>query len=62
MHEIFPRSRKPEGVDQRLSQDQLRTISLARDKGAYGCLNVLPLEEEGYVLNKEEFCEALALK
>ena len=49
-------------MDQRLSQDQLRTISLARDKGASGWLNVFPLEEEGYVLNTEEFRDALALR
>ncbi|CAB4008017.1 Hypothetical predicted protein [Paramuricea clavata] len=49
-------------VDIQLSQEQHRTISLARDKGASGWLNVLPLQEEGFCLNKEEFRDALALR
>ena len=51
-----------DSLDQRLSPEQLRTVTLARYKGASGWLNVLPLEEEGYVLNKEEFRDALALR
>ena len=51
-----------DSLDQRLSPEQLRTVTLARDKGASGWLNVLPLEDEGYVLNKEEFRDALALR
>ena len=42
------------------SLDQRLTTS--RYKGASGLLNVLPLEDEGYVLNKEEFRDALALR
>lgn len=48
--------------DQRLFSDQLRTVTLARDKGASGWLNVLPLEEEGFVVNKEDFRDAFALR
>ena len=51
-----------DSLDQRLSPEQLRTVTLAHDKGASGWLNVLPLEDEGYVLNKEEFRDALALR
>ena len=51
-----------DSLDQRLSPEQLRTVTLAHDKGASGWLNVLPLEDEGYVLNKEEFRNALALR
>ena len=51
-----------DSLDQRLSPEQLRTVTLARDKGASGWLNVLPLEDEGNVLNKEEFRDALALR
>ena len=41
-----------DSLDQCLPQEHaLRTISLACDKGASGWLNVLPLEDEGYVLN-----------
>ena len=49
-------------LDQRLPQEQLRTISLARDNGASCWLNVLPLEDEGYFLSKEEFRDALAMR
>ena len=51
-----------DSLDQRLSPEQLRTVTLARDKGASGWLNVLPLEDIGYVLNKEEFRDALGLR
>ena len=51
-----------DSLDQRPSPEQLRTVTLARDKGASGWHNVLPLEDEGYVLNKEEFRDALALR
>ena len=48
-------------VDQNLDQEKLRTISQIRNKGTPNWLNVLPLEDEGYVLNKQEFRDALAL-
>ena len=51
-----------DSLDQRLSPEQLRTATLARDKGESGWLNILQLEDEGYVLNKEEFRDALALR
>ena len=51
-----------DSLDQRLSPEQLGTVTLARDKGASGWLNVLPLEDEGYVLNKEEFRDAFDLR
>ena len=49
-------------VDQNLDQEKLRTISQIRNKGTSNWLNILPLEEEGYVLNKQEFRDALALQ
>ena len=48
-------------VDQNLDQEKLRTISQIRNKGTSNWLNVLPLEDEGYVLNKQEFRDVLAL-
>lgn len=45
-----------------LSQEQLRSILIARNKGSSGWLKVLPLEEEDYVLNKEEFRDTVALR
>ena len=47
---------------QHLSHTQFRTVSLVCNKGASGWLNVLPLEDEGFSLNKEEFRDALALR
>ena len=51
-----------DSLDQSLFPEQLRTVTLARDKGASSWLNVLPLEDEGFVLSKEEFRDALALR
>ena len=42
-------------LNQHLTPEMTRTISNASAKGASNWLNVLPLAEEGYVLNKEEF-------
>ena len=39
-----------------------RTLLNASAKGAPNCLNVLPLAEEGYVLNKEEFRDVMAMR
>ena len=39
-----------------------RTLSNAIAKGASNWLNVLPLAEEGYVLIKEEFRDAMAMR
>ena len=45
-----------------LSVDQSRTVLLACDKGASGWLNAVPLQNEGFALNKKEFRDALALR
>ena len=47
---------------QHLSHTQFRTVSLTCNKEASGWLNVLPLEDERFSLNKEEFRDALALR
>ena len=47
---------------QHLSHTQFRIVSLACNKGASGWLNVLPLQDEGFSLNKEEFRDALTLR
>ena len=51
-----------ETLDEKLSSEMIKTITHTRDKGASNWLNVLPLEEEGYVLTKEEFWDSLALR
>ena len=57
------RSKDPANfVDQKLPESLQKTLSRARDKGASNWLTVLPLDDEGYVLNKEEFQVALCLR
>ena len=49
-------------LEDKLPNTMKRAVTLAKGKGASNSLNVLPLEEEGYVLNKEEFQGALYLR
>ena len=49
-------------VDQKLPESLQKTLSRARDKGASNWLTVIPLKDEGYVLNKEEFRDAICLR
>ena len=49
-------------LNQRLTPEMTRTLSNASAKGASNWLNVLPQAEEGYVLNKEEFRDVMAMK
>ena len=37
-------------------------IQLATEKGASSWLTSLPLKEYGYVLNKQQFCDAIAIR
>jgi hypothetical protein len=46
-------------IDSCLNQDTLRAVNQARDKGASSWLNVLPLQNQGFALNKGEFRDAL---
>ena len=39
-----------------------RSITLAQEKGAGAWLNVLPISSLGWVLNQEEFRDALRLR
>lgn len=45
-----------------MSKEKLRGNDLAQMKGASAWLTSLPLKEEGFVLNKREFFDALALR
>ena len=45
-----------------MSKEELRANDLAQMKGASAWLNALPLEEEGYSLNKREFFDAISLR
>ena len=44
------------------SEPQRRQLQLASEKGASSWLTSLPLEEYGYLLNKQEFHDAIALR
>ena len=46
----------------RMTPDQIRGNDLAQMKGASAWLTALPLKEEGYMLNKREFYDALYLR
>ena len=45
-----------------MSQDKLRGNDLAQMKGASAWLTSLPLKDEGYVLIKREFFDAISLR
>ena len=49
-------------IDAKLSAESKPFIEQARDKGASSWLNALPIEELNFVLNKEEFRDALRLR
>ena len=46
----------------RMSMENVRANDLAQMKGASSWLTALPLKEEGYVLNKREFFDAVTLR
>ena len=45
-----------------LTNDQKRQITLAKEKGASSWLTVMPIEEHGFFLNKGEFRDSLHLR
>ena len=49
-------------IDQSMSAEVLRSIIHAREQGASSWLNALPLEKHGFVLNKLEFRDTIALR
>ena len=51
-----------EAIDASLSPNLLRSTMLARDKGASSWLNAVPLEEQGFTLNKQQFTDSLCLR
>ena len=53
---------KLENIDANLPPDLLRQVTQARDKGASSWLNAIPVEEQGLVLNKQEFRDSLRLR
>ena len=53
---------KSEEIDASLPPDLLRQVTQARDKGASSWLNAIPYEEQGLLLNKQEFRDSLRLR
>ena len=49
-------------LKENMTPKEKRTIELAEEKGASNWLNVLPLKDHGFVLNKGEFRDGLALR
>ena len=53
---------KLEALRTNMSREQLRANDLAQLKGASAWLTSLPLKDEGFVLNKREFFDAVSLR
>ena len=53
---------KMERIDSSLQADLLQHVIQARDKGASSWLNAIPIEEQGLVLNKQEFRDSMRLR
>ena len=51
-----------EVLREKMTQQQIRMNDIAQMKGASAWLTSLPLKEEGFVLNKREFFDALAFR
>ena len=51
-----------EKIEQNLDENVKRALAQAKEKGSSSWLNVLPLEEQGFVLNKGEFRDAISLR
>lgn len=51
-----------EELREKMSKEQIRGNDVAQMKGASAWLTSLPLQDEGFVLNKREFFDALALR
>ena len=51
-----------EDLTERMSSEQLRGNEIAQMKGASAWLTALPLKEEGYVLSKREFFDAIMVR
>ena len=51
-----------EELKKKMNKECLRANELAQLKGASAWLNAIPLKDEGYVLNKREFYDAVSLR
>ena len=53
---------KMDSIDSSLSPVLLRLVNQSRDKSAGSCLNAIPLVDQGFALNKQEFRDSLCLR
>ena len=51
-----------EEIRKTMSKEEIRANDVAQLKGASAWLNALPLQDEGYVLNKREFFDAVTMR
>ena len=51
-----------DSIDESLSDNLLTQVEQARDKGASSWLNLLPVDEQGLTLSKEDFRESLRMR
>ena len=49
-------------IEHNMDSNAFRVVKQAQEKVAGSCLNVLPLEEQGFTLTKREFRDALSLR
>ena len=49
-------------LSEQLSFDENHSLLQAREKGASSWLTALPVERQGYILNKREFRDSIALR
>ena len=64
-HQSLKRARnkeKMESIESTLSPDLLRLVNQSRDKGASSWLNAMPLSDQRFALNKQEFRDSLHLR
>ena len=53
---------KKKSLQEKLSQSERRQLDLASEKGAAAWLTSLPLAEYGFLMNKQEFNDAVLLR
>ena len=59
---VLETKRKVEETDAKLSPSTLRTVQQARGKGASNWLSVRPSREQGFLLSKADFHDAISLR
>ena len=53
---------KQSAIDDQLDPDTLRAVTMVRERGASSWLQVLPIKDQGFCLNKREFRDAPLLQ